>query len=207
MNPALIRPSQPGDATGAYYVCLKTGNFGADGEPFYPEDPEALGRLFVGPYLLYEPSYALILEDAEGVCGYALGALDSRRFYARYDSDWRPNLCRQFPDPSGKAANYTRVQQVYSWYHHPDYTCPEPYELYPSHLHIDLRERVQGRGFGRRMLEQVLDNLRRDGSPGAHLGVSLANPSAQKFYTKLGFKELIKVGEGTDGCLYMGRAF
>src|SRR5204863_27494 len=81
--------ARPGDQPGAYYVCLKTGDHGKDGEAFYREDPDALGRIFVGPYLAYEPELSLILEDKEGICGYALGAFDSRAFYARYEAECR----------------------------------------------------------------------------------------------------------------------
>jgi ribosomal protein S18 acetylase RimI-like enzyme len=206
MNECTIRSARPGDERGAYYVCLKTGNYGKDGEAFYQDDPEALGRIFVGPYLAFEPGLSLILEDAEGICGYALGTFDSRAFYARYESEGRPKLCAQYPEPKGDPAQWTRAQQVHSWYHHPDYFMPEPYEKYPSHLHIDLMERAQGRGFGRRMLGQVMENLRRRGSPGAHLGVSLVNTPAIGFYQRLGFHELVRVGTGNDGCLYMGIA-
>jgi len=206
MNECRIRPARPGDEAGAYYVCLKTGDFGNDGEPFYRDDPDALGRIFVGPYLAYEPELSLILEDKEGVCGYALGAFDSKAFYARYEKEWRLKLCGQFPMPQGDPASWTRVQMVHSWYHHPDYTMPEPYEAYPSHLHIDLLVRAQGRGYGRRMMEEVMDRLRQRGSPGAHLGVSMMNPGAQGFYQRLGFKELLRVGEGKDGCIYMGKS-
>jgi len=205
MSEARIRPARSGDEAGAYHVCMKTGNFGKDGEPFYREDPDALGRIFVGPYLAFEPGLSLILEDDAGICGYALGAFDSRTFYDRYDREWRPVLCAQFPEPTGNPSGWTRSQMVHSWYHHPDYTCPEPYADYPSHLHIDLLDRAQGRGYGRRMLEQVMDALRRSGSPGAHLGVSLMNEAAPGFYRKLGFRDLLRVGEGTDGCVYMGR--
>jgi len=205
MSEVCIRSARPGDQAGAYHVCMKTGNFGKDGEPFYREDPDALGRIFVGPYLAFEPGLSLILEDATGICGYALGAFDSRAFYERYEREWRPALRAEFPEPSGDPAGWTRSQMVHSWYHHPDYTCPEPYAEYPSHLHIDLLDRAQGRGYGRRMLEQVMEELRRRGSPGAHLGVSLMNEAAPGFYRKLGFRDLLRVGEGMDGCVYMGR--
>jgi ribosomal protein S18 acetylase RimI-like enzyme len=188
-------------------VCLKTGDFGQDGEPYYREDPDALGRVFVGPYLAYEPELSLILEDEGGICGYALGAFDSRAFYARYEAEWRPALCAQYPAPQGDPSQWTRVQQVYQGYHHPDYFCPEPYEVYPSHLHIDLLPRAQGRGFGRRMLERVITILRERGSPGAHLGVSAYNQPAYGFYLRLGFRELIRVGTGNDACIYMGKSF
>ncbi len=205
MKDCVIRLARPGDQPGAYHVCLKTGNFGKDGEPFYREDPDALGRLFVGPYLAYEPDLSHILEDDQGICGYALGALDSKTFFARYEKEWRPDLCARFPMPTGDPNQWTRSQMVHSWYHSPDYTMPEPYAEYPSHLHIDLLERAQGRGYGRRMIDMVMAALRQRGSPGAHLGVSMMNDPAFGFYQRLGFKELLRVGEGQDGCVYMGK--
>ncbi|MGE3309739.1 MAG: GNAT family N-acetyltransferase [Limisphaerales bacterium] len=200
-----IRPYRPGDEPGAYHVCMKTGDHGGDGEPHFREDPDALGRIFVGPYFAYEPDLSLILEDEAGLCGYALGARDSRAFYSRYENEWRPRLCAEFPDPPGDPATWTRVQEVHSWYHHPDYTCPEPYDQFPSHLHIDLLERAQGRGYGRQMLERVMEKLRGRGSPGVHLGVSARNLPAIGFYNRLGFRELLRVGTETNGCVYMGK--
>jgi ribosomal protein S18 acetylase RimI-like enzyme len=205
LNDCTIRRARDGDEPGAYYVCLKTGDYGKDGEPYYRQDPDALGRIFVGPYLAFEPELSLILEDKEGLCGYALGAFDSRAFFKRYDTEWRPELCARFPAPQGDPTQWTRVQHVHSWYHSPDYFCPEPYAEYPSHLHIDLLPRAQGRGYGRQMLEQVMQKLRERGAPGAHLGVSMLNTPAFGFYQRLGFKELIRVGSGSDGCVYMGK--
>ena len=202
--PFRLRPPQAGDRAGAYAVCLKTGNFGQDGESFYRDDPEALGRVFVGPYLEYEPELAWILEDDQGICGYVLAAMDSHAFYARYEAEWRPQLCRAYPAPTGDSGAWNRVQQIHHVYHHPDYFCPEPYDQYPSHVHIDLLPRAQGRGLGRAMMAEVLGLLRQRGSPGAHLGVSLPNIPAQGFYRKLGFQPLIQVGEGMEGCLYLG---
>jgi ribosomal protein S18 acetylase RimI-like enzyme len=93
------------------------------------------------------------------------------------------------------------VQEVYSWYHHPDYFWPEPYAAYPSHMHIDLLERAQGRGYGRLMLEEVMARLRQRGSPGAHVGVSASNESAVGFYKRLGFRELVR----HDNVIHMGK--
>lgn len=206
MNDCLIRLARPGDEPDAYHVCLKTGDAGKDAESFYREDPDALGRIFVGPYLKFEPELCLILEDAQGICGYALAAYDSRTFYARYETEWRPDLCARFPRPQGDPSQWTRLQQVYSWYHQPDYTTPEPYEDFPSHLHIDLLERAQGRGYGRRLMELLLDKLQQRGSPGVHLGVSILNQRAMGFYQRLGFRELLRVGSAQDGCIYMGKS-
>lgn len=199
-----IRPAGARDAPAAFHVCLKTGEAGEDAAAHYPEDPDALGRLFVGPYLAIEPELSLVLEDAAGVCGYALAALDSRTFYARYDAEYRPRLCERFPRPQGDPAGWTPAQHLYYRYHVPDYFCPEPYEEYPSHLHIDLLPRVQGRGHGRRMMERLMEMLRGGGSPGVHLGVSARNARARGFYGRQGFRELATGGSGRDGVVYMG---
>jgi ribosomal protein S18 acetylase RimI-like enzyme len=204
MNDCVIRSARPGDEAAAYHVCLKTGDHGQDGESLYVDDPDALGRIYVGPYLAFEPELSVVLEDDQGICGYALAALDSRGFYARYEAEWRPSLCARFPVPEGDPSLWTRAEHVHQAYHHPDYFCPEPYAAYPSHLHIDLLPRAQGRGYGRRMIEEVMERLRQSGSPGAHLGVSTLNQRARGFYQRLGFRELIRVGSEKDGCLYMG---
>ena len=202
MSAFTIRAPRAGDEPRAYHVCLKTGDHGQDGAHFYGDDPDALGRIYVGPYLAFEGRLALILEpEGGGVAGYALGALDSRDFYRRYEAEWRPKLIAQFPDPSGDPAAWTRVEHAHHAYHHPDYTCPEPYDEYPSHMHIDLLPEAQGQGFGRRMLEGVMDKLRELGSPGVHLGVSTQNHSALGFYARLGFLALTRA----DGCVYLGK--
>lgn len=204
MSGCTVRAARAGDEPGAYHVCLKTGNHGQDGAQLYRDDPDALGRIFVGPYLTLEPELSLVLDDDQGICGYALGALDSRAFYARYESEWRPRLCAAFAEPHGDPTRWTPTERVHFAYHHPDYFCPEPYETYPSHLHIDLLPRAQGRGYGRRMIEQLLDRLRQRRSPGAHLGVSLLNSRARAFYAHRGFTELTRTGSGDDTCVYMG---
>ena len=195
-----IRDYKPGDEAAAYYVCLKTGDHGADGEPFFEDDPDALGRIYVGPYLKFAPQYALMLEDDRGVCGYALAALDSRAFYDQYERVWRPELIRDFPAPHGDSTLLTRLESVYDTYHHPDYYCPEPYDEYPSHLHIDLLPRAQRKGHGKKMMIELLSRLRRDRSPGVHLGMSAVNHNAYQFYVSLGFHELTR----HDDAIYMG---
>lgn len=205
MNDCVIRPVRPGDESAAYYVCLKTGDRGKDGEPFYRDDPDALGRIFTGPYLKFAPELGVMLEDEQGVCGYALGALDSRAFYARYEAEWRPKLAAQFPAPAGDPAGWTRTQEIHHLYHHPDYFCPEPYAEFPSHAHIDLLPRAQGCGFGRKMLERVMANLRERGSPGVHLGVNALNTPALGFYARLGFREITRTGAADDGCIYLAK--
>ena len=205
MNDCTIRPARPSDQPGAYHVCLKTGNFGKDGEPFYREDPDALGRIFVGPYLAYEPELSLMLEDSDGICGYALGAFDSRAFYARYESGMAKGSVRTFSRAAGRPRPVEPRADRLFLVPSPRLHHARAVQNYPAHLHIDLLPRARGRGFGRRMMEQVMNALGRRGCPGAHLGVSMMNTPAFGFYRRLGFSDLLRVGEGNDGCIYMGK--
>jgi ribosomal protein S18 acetylase RimI-like enzyme len=199
-----IRIYQPGDEAAFDNICLRTGNRGEDGEPFYQQDPDALGRIYVKPYLAFEPDFAWVLEDKEGVCGYALGALDSHNFYDRYEQEWRPGLCEKFAMPSGDPKFWSRVEHVYQLYHHPNYTCAEPYDDYPSHLHINLLAQAQGQGCGRKLMQQFLQRLKHRGSPGVHLKVGAMNKRAYGFYRAIGFQELSRQGAGIGESICMG---
>ena len=202
--PFNVRRCAPRDEDAVYEVCLRTGDNGHDATHLF-DDPRALGYIFVGPYMKLEPETALVLEDPQGVCGYALGALDSKKFYDAYRIRWLPEIQKRHPEPAGDRSKWTRTQGVYYEYYHPDIFLPVAYDQYPSHLHIDLLPRAQGRGYGRRMLKQLMDKMHRRGSPGAHLCLSAVNTSAFGFYQRLGFQELLRVDSGNDPCIYMGK--
>lgn len=197
--PFHLRRCEPRDEDAVYEVCLRTGDDGRDAASLF-DDPRALGHLFVGPYMKLEPELAWVLEDDRGVCGYVLGALDSKAFYDACRSRWLPPLQARHPDPAGDPARWTRTQRIRHEYHHPQFWLPEDYPAYPSHLHIDLLPRAQGRGLGRLMIEELLGALASRGSPGVHLGMGAVNARAERFYKKLGFHELARV----DDVLYLG---
>jgi len=198
--PFHLRRAEPRDEPAAYNVCVETGNNGLSAAHKYADDPRALGRIFVGPYLALESDLAFVLEDDQGICGYLLGALDSHRFLEAYISTWLPPIQAAHPAPTGDLSRWTPTQKIYYEYYHPDLFLPEPYAEYPSHLHIDLLARAQGRGLGGEMMRTLMDALAAKGSPGVHLGLGEGNTRAEKFYLKLGFTELAR----NRGVLYLG---
>jgi GNAT superfamily N-acetyltransferase len=199
-----IRPCLPSDEPAAYDVCLKTGDSGRDATHLY-DDPCALGHIYVGPYIQLEPGFAFVLEDPLGVCGYVLGAFDSDTFHQGYVTQWLPKLRARHPEPTNDPSTWTLTQRLYHAYYQPDIYYPDSFRAYPSHLHIDLLARAQGRGLGKAMVQVLLDRLVAKGSPGVHLAMSAANERAYRFYVKLGFQELARVGTDQPQTVYLGK--
>jgi GNAT superfamily N-acetyltransferase len=73
--------------------------------------------------------------------------------------------------------------------HHPWRTAAILTSRYPSHLHIDLVPRLQGRGLGGQLIATLLAQLREHRSRGVHLMVGRDNKRAVGFYQHLGFAE------------------
>lgn len=193
-DPAHIRPYQSADLDDLYRVCLQTADNGEDATALF-SDPMLPGQVFAAPYAIFEPSLAWVAEDAAGVGGYVLGALDTTAFEERLERDWWPALRDRYPDPrqvSGALSEPERVmlQDI----HQPFRSDPALVMRYPSHLHIDLLPRLQGRGLGRGLIETLLAALRDNGSRGVHLHVSRANQRAAGFYRHVGLTELPATG-------------
>lgn len=185
-----IRPARPSDRDTLYRICLETADSGADATTLY-RDGLLVGHIYAGPYLAYAPDFAFVLEDEGGVCGYVIGAPDSREFEATLEREWWPALRAQYADPTDiPQAERTPDERLTHLIHHPPTASQEIVEPYPSHLHIDLLPRGQGGGNGRHMLERLFVALREAGSPGVHLGVGGGNTRAIGFYRHLGFQEL-----------------
>lgn len=177
------RPATEYDLAAVYRVCLATA-----GSP--TDDPELLGHVYAGPYLRFERDLARVVADDHGVAGYVLGCRDTRAFAERLERDWWPGLRERYPIGSGTPRDAGVIRAL----HHPPPPPEELLDSHPSHLHIDLLERAQGGGRGRRLIEWLCVELARAGSPGVHLGVWQGNEHAVGFYRHLGFVERSVVG-------------
>ena len=195
-----IRPYERRDLESLYEICLRTGDSGGDATHLH-DDPQALGHLYAAPYAALEPGLAFVLEAPDvSVCGYILGALDTREFHERFVREWLPQVQGRVPDPQGDPESWTPTERIYHRLHHARLHAPARLDEYPSHLHIDLLPVAQGKGQGRRLMERLLGELRTRGSPGVHLGVGEKNVRAYGFYRRLGFAEL----ERAPGSAFLG---
>lgn len=191
----VIRTAALQDLPGAYRVCLQTGASGKDATPGF-HNPDLLGHVYVGPYMVGQPGLSLVVADEEGIGGYALAAADTRAFEAWAEQDWWPLLRRQYPLGNGD----TEDGEVIRLLHSPPHALDKIVVDYPAHLHIDLLPRMRGKGHGRGLIEALLIALRSMGSYGVHLEVGAGNVNAIAFYRHLGFAQL----SGTGSSLLMG---
>lgn len=178
-----IQPATIQDLPGAYRVGLLTGDAGRDASALY-RNPELLGHVYVGPYIVGERDLALVVVDEDGVAGYLLGAVDTRAFEAWTESEWWPPLRERYP----RRADGSPEAELIDLLHAPP-TAPDTIvQAFPAHLHLDLLERVRGRGYGRMLIEWLLARLRDRGMPGVYLDVAAENENAISFYRHMGFE-------------------
>jgi len=185
---ASIRAVRPDDLPALYRVALATGDSGQDATALY-RDGALVGHLYAAPYAALEPDFALVAQDAAGVGGYIVGALDTLAFEARLEQGWWPDLRRRYPDPTGDPQRWS-LDEVRAWQiHHPRAPPARITDPYPSHLHINLLPHLQGQGLGKALIDAWLARIAAAGSRGVHLGVSPANHRAIRFYRAYGFDE------------------
>lgn len=182
-----LRQFAPADVDALRAICLRTGADGRDATDLVTS-PDLPGDVFAAPYGVLEPTTSLVLDNGNGdVVGYVVAALDTAAFEARCEAEWWPPMRERYPRSSGiRALDEFFLGLV----HEPPTADPSVLARYPSHLHINLLSEMQGSGWGRSMIEAILELLTSRGSTGLHLGVSANNEPAQKFYARLGFERL-----------------
>lgn len=186
------------DLPGVYRVCLLTGDAGGDASDAHA-DPDLLGHLWAGPYLVHPDGIGLVVQDDEGVAGYCVAVPDTVALKDWVSAEWLPPLRTRHPVGSGASdADRAAVELL----HRPPRAPAELLRGHPAHLHVDLLPRLQGAGWGRRLVEEALVRLGAAGARGVHLGVSERNTGALAFYERLGFTELVRA----EGTRWYGRA-
>ncbi|NYJ25248.1 GNAT family N-acetyltransferase [Leifsonia shinshuensis] len=181
-----IRPYRPADRADVYDICVRTGASGGDARGLYSVD-DLIPDVFAGPYLEYQPDLAFVVDTGERVAGYVLAAADSVAFADWYDAHWLPGFRERYP--LEKAPTPKEREAIGFGLDQHEAIVPEV-DRFPAHLHIDVLPELQGQGFGRRLIRELLAALRQRGVPGVFLRMSPANTGAMAFYRRLGFEEL-----------------
>lgn len=184
---ARIRPFQPGDEPALADICLRTADDGADATGVLADDA-IWAEVFVLPYVTRHPDLAFVVETDDGrVAGYVVCAPDTDAFEEWFAEEWWPRFAERWPLPADEETRQDGILR-YAYGRGPG---AEPYGRdHPAHLHIDLLPELQGRGWGRRLIETLVEALRERGVTGLHLVASSGNTGALAFYKRLGFAPL-----------------
>ena len=191
----IIRPARPDDADALFDICLRTADAGADASALYSH-PHYPGLVYAAPYLAVPSGFGFVLDSGGRVEGYIVGTGDTARFEADLEARWWLDLRRDYAGAPVRTAEDRRIRALIET---PPRADRARLADYPAHLHINLLPHRQGQGWGRRLVERLLDHLRAEGVKGLYLGVSLSNQPALAFYRALGFVEIAR-----DHAIWMG---
>lgn len=178
---ATIRRMRADDIKDVEYVCRMTA-----GEKSIND--EAVGRLMSSMFSTYYArecydSCFVLVDESDKVVGYLLCEPDYRRF---------SKIFRKVDVP--KIYKLEKKAGIRCWF------FPVPYSLmgwkYPAHLHIDLLPEYQSGGYGSKMMQMLLEDLRAKNVKGLMLMAGGWNHGAIRFYKRNGFKMIFnKLGE------------
>ncbi|KDR83609.1 hypothetical protein GALMADRAFT_56472 [Galerina marginata CBS 339.88] len=183
-----IRRATESDSPSLSRICLLTADAGASAEPLH-DFGELPGLVYAVPYVKLPTTWGFVLEDeaTKEVVGYVLGSTDTRA-YERYAAEhWWPALAEQYPPETAVKSgdiNYTKLLRNI-------HTAPDANVAFsPAHLHIDILDKYQRQGWGRKLIAAAVQFLIGKGIQGVWLGIDPRNEGARKFYNRLRFEPI-----------------
>ncbi|KAF8897667.1 acyl-CoA N-acyltransferase [Infundibulicybe gibba] len=192
-----IRKITEEDGPAVSRICLLTGDAGQSAEAQH-DFGELPGLVYAVPYTKLPTTWGFVLADdtTSEVVGYVLGSTDTR-VYEKYTAEhWWPALAAQYPPAMGakpadlKYMNMFRDMRA---------AAPAAIAFSPAHLHINILETCQRRGWGRKLIARAVEFLNGEGIERVWLGLDPRNHDARKFYERIGFTAIAGADEHTIG--------
>ncbi len=174
---ATIRRMRADDIKDVEYVCRMTA-----GEKSIND--EAVGRLMSSMFSTYYArecydSCFVLVDESDKAVGYILCEPDYRRFSKVFRKVDVPEIYK-LDKKSGRRSWFFPVPYTF-------YSCK-----YPAHLHIDLLPEYQNGGYGSKMIQMLLEDLKSKNIKGVMLIAGIWNHGAIRFYKRNGFKTIFK---------------
>lgn len=170
-----IREITQKDVERVKYICKETV---PHKENFDETSLEIISNTYASYYVREESETCFGLEDDGELVGYIICSTSVKNFKKNFrEKDL------QVIKKLNKASYFE------NWF------IPFPYEVfrytYPAHLHINLLDDYQGKGYGTKLLETLFEALRKRNVKGVMLLASAENEGAIRFYQRNGFKKIV----------------
>lgn len=109
-----VRPYLSSDEEAVYDVCTRTCKDGLEDPHPYPEALKNLNAdRLVGPYVTLHPEFCMVVEDENGVVGYACAAPDYKKFRTTQEIAWIPEMIEKYPlDVAKDLSKFGQVRVV-----------------------------------------------------------------------------------------------
>ena len=161
----VIRKATVADTDALFRVCLLTANAGKSAEELY-DFPELPGLIFAVPYLTRKATFAYVLEeeDTKEVVGYVVGSPDTREYEQDLYENWFPVHAVRYlyGSPLDKPDTKKGDRSYLDWFYNPiAYQAREDNIAFsPAHLHINILEKYQRKGWGKRLIGKAVECLK-----------------------------------------------
>lgn len=168
-----IRPYQPKDCERMRKICYETSS-GFESE----KGRTALFALYCDYYINEEPESCFVaVNEQDEAIGYILCAPSSERYDEVFNKKYAPIV--------KKASPLRYLMHVANEFLH-----RKVKKNYPAHLHIDILEEGQRKGTGTRLMDTLIEYLKKNEIKGVYLVCGAGNAKGVNFYKKYGFKVL-----------------
>ncbi|XP_034407144.1 protein O-GlcNAcase isoform X1 [Cyclopterus lumpus] len=200
-----IRPYFPKDETAIYQICKEMYSEGMEDVPV-SDDSDLIGDRLVGGLLTLSSDYGFVLEDDEGICGYALGTVDVQPFVNTCKLNWIPFMQEKYLKPDCEK-DLTEAEKMMLSFHEEEEGLPDSFlSNFPSLIKVDIHAKVTDPSVAKSMMGCLLSSLKANGSLGAFCQVRETDKRMLDFYSKLGCFEVAKMEGFPKDVLIMGRS-
>uniref|UniRef100_A0AAQ5XEV4 GH84 domain-containing protein n=1 Tax=Amphiprion ocellaris TaxID=80972 RepID=A0AAQ5XEV4_AMPOC len=201
-----IRPYFPKDEPAVYKICKEMYCEGMEDVPFTDDDPDLIGDRLVGGLLTLSSDYGFVLEDDEGICGYALGTVDVQPFIKNCKLSWIPFMQEKYNKPDCEK-DLTEAEKMMLSFHEEEEGLPDSFlSNFPSLIKVDIHAKVTDPSVAKSMMGCLLSSLKANGSHGAFCKVRQTDKRMLDFYSKLGCFEVAKMEGFPKDVIIMGRS-
>lgn len=187
-----------------YKICREMYDDGV-GLPFQSQ-PDLIGDKLVGGLLSLSLDYCFVLEDEDGICGYALGTVDVTPFIKKCKISWIPFMQEKYTKPNGDK-ELSEAEKIMLSFHEEQEVLPETFLAnFPSLIKMDIHKKVTDPSVAKSMMACLLSSLKANGSRGAFCEVRPDDKRILEFYSKLGCFEIAKMEGFPKDVVILGRS-